>query len=92
MALLPKIRCYSHLRKWLIRSETGLIRPQPPQKCSLGVAPSRLAPVCERCIADSGLRCSTKRPQKTFDGFSFDLELIGPEDKIDEHIRSLKRP
>ncbi len=54
----------------------------------------------ERCIADSGLRCSTKRLQKTFDGFSFDLELIGPEDKIDEqqnrimydeHIRSLKR-
>jgi hypothetical protein len=34
------------------------------------------------------------------DGFSFDLELIGPEDKLDEllrllmhdeHIRSLKR-
>ena len=54
----------------------------------------------ERCIVESGLRCASKRFQKTFEGFSFDLTLIGPEDKLDmllrqlmhdEHVRSLKR-
>lgn len=54
----------------------------------------------ERGISESGLRCSSKRFQKTMEGFSFDLELIGPEDKLDallrllmhdDHIRSLKR-